>query len=172
MRSMPPLRSSGVSSRTDSVRGADSWYGLSEAQVALRLGRRLGLRWAPGGLIGYGAKPDARVELAPGTWVMLEVERGQHHPAANVLKYWPWLEGTRTRLVLVHAIAPDASKRHGPRTDLAVWTGDKMQRELRGRFAYCRVELGTDREARDMQRARAAIAAFGTPGQVPTEREP
>jgi hypothetical protein len=169
---MPPSRSSGAFSRTDSMPGAGSWYGLSELQVALRLGRRLGLRWAPGGLIGYGARPDGRIELAPDTWVMLEVEQGQHHPAANVLKYWPWLEGTRTRLVLVHAIAPDASKRQGPRTDLALWTGEKMRRQLRGRFAYCRVELGTDTETEDIQRARAAIAAFGPIGQIPTDRMP
>lgn len=100
---------------------------------------------------------DGTAVFGTDDWIVLEVEHSQSHPEGNVLKYWPWLEGNKRRLVLVHAIAPDARKRHGPRTDLTRWLGRRMERSLSSRFRYCRVDLGTESESMDLQVAREAI---------------
>lgn len=93
-------------------------------------------------------------------WIVLEVEHSQTHPEGNVLKYWPWLERNKRRATLIHAIAPDARKQQGARTDLARWLGRRMERSLRGRFRYCRVHLGPETELDDLEIARQAIASL------------
>ena len=92
----------------------------------------------------------------------LEVETKHTHPAENVLQYWPWLERSRRRVVLVHAIAPDARRRAGPRTDLTKWLGAMMGRVLPGRFTYCRLDLGTDDEAAQLEATVAAVTELRT----------
>jgi len=138
-----------------------SWAGLTPWHVANRLGRRLGVGFTSAPPVGFGGQPDGGAELAPDVWVMLEVEHSQTHPEGNVLKYWPWLERNQRRVILVHAIAPDARKRRGPRTDLTIWLGRKIETGLRGRFRYCRIELGTEREEEQVARAKATIAGSG-----------
>ena len=96
---------------------------------------------------------------------MLEVEHSQTHPEGNLLKYWPWLERNRRRLILVHAIPPDARRQRGARTDLTRWLARRMERSLRGRFRYCRLELGSNLETQQLAGIRDAIEAFtGAPG--------
>ena len=97
-------------------------------------------------------------------WVALQVEEKHTHPAENVLQYWPWLERSQRRLVLVHAIAPDARKRTGHRTDLTKWLGAMMERVLPGRFTYCRLDLGTVEEAAQLE--ATAVAIDGAPSPV------
>lgn len=132
--------------------------GQTQQQVAARLGRQLGIRFGPGYPIGVGGLPDGLADMGLERYVALEFELAQSHPSTNVLKYWPWLERSGRRLVLVHAIAPDARKRRGPRTALTIWLATRMERSLRGRFRYCRVELGSEGEDEHLQRARDAIA--------------
>ena len=133
------------------------WADLSDAQVAKRLGRMLDVVFNEDGEVGLGATPGGLGEVGEDTYVALEVETKHAHPAENVLQYWPWLERSRRRLVLIHAITPDARKRSGPRTDLTKWLGAMMERVLPGRFTYCRLDLGTADEADQVTAAKAAI---------------
>jgi hypothetical protein len=96
-------------------------------------------------------------------WVALQLEQKHSHPVENALQYWRWMERSRRRLVLVHAIAADARRKTGPRTDLTLWLGAMMERVLPGRFAYCRVELGSPDEVAQIDAARAAIESLRAP---------
>jgi hypothetical protein len=96
-------------------------------------------------------------------WVALQLERKHNHPVENLLQYWRWLERSRRRLVLVHAIAVDAPRKAGPRTELTLWLGAMMERVLPGRFAYRRVELGSQDEVAQLDAARTAIEALRQP---------
>ncbi len=135
----------------------NDWAGLSEAQIAKRLGRLLGLTFADGATVGLGGTPVGLADVGNDAFVALEVEQKHTHPAENVLQYWPWMERNRRRVVLIHAIAPDARKRSGHRADLTRWLGAMMERVLPGRFTYCRLDLGTADEADQVATARAAI---------------
>lgn len=139
------------------------WNDLSDNQLAKRLGRTLGVTWYADDHPGLGGSAGHLAEVGPEAWVALQVERKHNHPAENVLQYWPWLERSRRRLVLVHAIAPDARRRRGPRAELTVWLGAMMERVLPGRFHYCRLELGTGHEAGQLDAAITAIAAVREP---------
>jgi hypothetical protein len=140
----------------------NEWADLSEAQVAKRIGRLLGLTLADGATVGLGGTPVGLADVGNDAFVALEVEHKHTHPAENVLQYWPWLERSRRRLVLIHAITPDARKRSGPRTDLTKWLGAMMERVLPGRFTYCRLDLGTDEEGAQLEAAVAAVTSVRT----------
>ena len=133
------------------------WADLSDAQIAKRLGRMLDVVFNEDGEVGLGATPGGLGEVGEDTYVALEIETKHAHPAENVLQYWPWMERNRRRVVLVHAIAPDARKRSGHRADLTRWLGAMMERVLPGRFTYCRLDLGTEHEADQVAATRAAI---------------
>jgi hypothetical protein len=135
-------------------------------QVAERLGVMLGVPFAASEIVGLGGEARGLTRVGDHAWVVLQVEQKHTHPAENVLQYWPWLERSRRRLVLVHAIAPDARRRKGPRTDLTNWLGAMMERVLPDRFHYCRIELGTDEEAAQVETARAAIAELRRPAKA------
>ena len=143
------------------------WGGLSEAQVARRLGRLLGVTFAGNEIVGLGGVAGGLADVGEDAWLALQVEEKHTHPAENVLKYWPWLERSRRRLVLIHAIAPGARKRQGHRTDLTSWLGAMMERVLPGRFTYCRLDLGTVEEAAQLAAATAAVEELRRP---PRER--
>lgn len=139
------------------------WAGLSEGQVAKRLGKALGVAFDDDPVPDLGGSAGALAALGEEAWVALQVERKHTHPAENVLQYWPWLERNRRRLVLVHAIAPDARRRTGPRADLTSWLGSMMERVIPGRFTYCRLDLGTPDEAAQLAAALAAIESVRGP---------
>lgn len=140
-----------------------AWAGLSEGQASRRLGRVLGVAFDAEPAQGLGGSDGAIALVGEEAWVALQVERKHTHPAENVLQYWPWLERNRRRLVLVHAIAPDARRRTGPRADLTSWLGSMMERVIPNRFTYCRLELGSADEAAQLERAIAAIEALRGP---------
>jgi hypothetical protein len=144
----------------------NEWADLSEAQVVKRLARLLDISFSTAETVGLGGTPVGLSEVGEDAFVALEVEQKHTHPAENVLQYWPWLERNRRRLVLVHAIAPDARKRSGHRADLTRWLGAMMERVLPGRFTYCRLDLGTSEEADQVAAAKAAILELQT-----TDRE-
>jgi hypothetical protein len=139
------------------------WGDLSEAQVAKRLGRILEVTFAGNEIVGLGGVAGGLAEVGDHAWVALQVEDKHTHPAENVLQYWPWLERSRRRLVLIHAIVPGARNRKGHRTDLTKWLGSMMERVLPGRFTYCRLDLGTDEAAAQVEAARAAIRELRRP---------
>ncbi|HYO43880.1 MAG TPA: hypothetical protein VES19_11845 [Candidatus Limnocylindrales bacterium] len=139
------------------------WAGLSEVQVAKRLGTVLGVEFDDDPVPGLGGSVGSLASVGDEAWVALQVERKHTHPAENVLQYWPWLERNRRRVVLVHAIAPDARRRTGPRADLTSWLGSMMERVIPGRFAYCRLDLGSAEEAAQLDAAIAAIEAVRGP---------
>lgn len=69
--------------------------------------------------------------------LVLEVERGQHHPEGNVAKVWPWLrENPGKRFLLIHAYTADAVALNGSRDRVASWLAETMAKSLRGRFVY------------------------------------
>ena len=138
------------------------WADLSDAQMARRLGKALGVGFTGNAEVGLGGNAAGLAEVRKDSWVALEIELKHTHPTENLVQYWPWLERNRRRLVLVHAIAPDARKRRGHRTDLTKWLGATMERVLPGRFTYCRLELGTPEEADQVDAAIAAIATLRT----------
>ncbi len=141
------------------------WDGLSEAQVAKRLGNLLEVKFEGNGIVGLGGVAGGLAEVGDEAWVALQVEEKHTHPAENVLQYWPWLERSGRRLVLLHAISPGARKRTGHRTDLTKWLGAMMERVLPGRFTYCRLDLGTDDELAQLAGAAAAIRALRRPSR-------
>jgi len=140
----------------------NEWADLSEGQVVRRIGRLLDLEFNGDGTVGLGGTPVGLAEVGQDAFVALEVEQKHTHPAENVLQYWPWMERNRRRVVLVHAIAPDARRRSGHRADLTRWLGAMMERVLPGRFTYCRLELGTPDEAGQVDAARSAIVELRT----------
>lgn len=139
------------------------WAGISDAKAAKRLGELLGVAFDAAPMADLGGSEGALAEAGEDAWVALQVERKHNHPVENVLQYWRWLERSRRRLVLVHAIAPEAPRRSGPRADLTHWLGQMMERVLPGRFAYCRIELGSNDEARQIDAAREAVSALREP---------
>jgi hypothetical protein len=139
------------------------WADLSDAKVARRLGELLGVAFDAEPVGELGGSEGALALVGEDAWVALQVERKYNHPVENVLQYWRWLERSRRRLVLVHAIAPDAPRRKGARADLCAWVGAMMERVLPGRFAYCRLELGSTDEAEQLLAAHAAIEALRRP---------
>lgn len=139
------------------------WAGISDAKAAVRLGKLLGVAFEAEPLEDLGGTVGAMANVADDAWVALQLERKHNHPVENVVQYWRWLERSRRRLVLVHAIAPDARGRTGPRSDLTTWIGTVMQHGLSGRFAYCRLELGSPDEAEQVEAARKAIATLRRP---------
>lgn len=139
------------------------WAGISDAKAARRLGELLGVTFDAKPIGALGGSEGALALAGDDAWVALQVERKHNHPVENVLQYWRWLERNRHRLVLVHAIAPDAPRRQGPRADLTEWVGAVMARVIPGRFAYCRVELGSKAEAAQLEAARAAVEALRRP---------
>ena len=139
------------------------WDGLSDAQVAKRLGKVLGVSFAGNETVGLGGVAGGLAEVGDDAWVALQVEDKHTHPAENVLQYWPWLERRRRRVVLIHAIVPGARKRTGHRTDLTKWLGAMMERVLPGRFTYCRLALGTEDEPGQLDAAATAIAELLRP---------
>ncbi len=140
-----------------------AWAGLSEGQATRRLGRVLGVAFEAEPVGDLGGSQGAMASVGEESWVALQLERKHTHPAENVLQYWPWLERNRRRLVLVHAIAPDARRRTGPRADLTSWLGSMMERVIPNRFTYCRLELGSAEEAAQLEVAIAAVEALRGP---------
>jgi uncharacterized protein HemY len=137
--------------------------GRSEAELADRLGRALGVAFDARPIPVTGGSRGSLAKVGQDAWVALQIERRHSHPAENILQYWPWLERSRRRLVLVHAIAPDARKRTGARADLTKWLGAMMERVIPGRLHYCRIELGTHDEDAQIAAAVAAIDAVKEP---------
>jgi hypothetical protein len=139
------------------------WAGLSEGQTIRRLEKVLGVAFEGEPVGNLGGSPGAMAVVGEESWVALQVERKHTHPAENVLQYWTWLERNRRRLVLVHAIAPDARRRTGPRADLTSWLGSMMERVIPSRFRYCRLDLGTADEPAQLEAAIEAIEAARGP---------
>ena len=139
------------------------WAGISDTKAARRLGELLGVTFDASPIGELGGSDGALAVVGEEAWVALQLERKHQHPAENVLQYWPWLERSRRRLVLVHAIAPDARRRTGARAELTAWVGAMMERVLPSRFTYCRVELGSADEAAQLEAARGSIAALRQP---------
>jgi hypothetical protein len=136
---------------------------MSDAKAVRRLGELLGVAFDASPIGGLGGDDGAVAVAGEDAWVALQVERKHNHPVENVLQYWHWLERSRRRLVLVHAIAPDARKKAGPRADLTTWLGSMMERVLPGRFKYCRVDLGSSNEAEQLGTAIEAIGLLRQP---------
>ena len=139
------------------------WAGISDAKAAKRLGELLGVTFDAQPIGELGGSEGALALAGDEAWVALQLERKHNHPVENVLQYWRWLERSRRRLVLVHAIEPNAPRRQGPRADLTEWVGAMMERVIPGRFAYCRLELGSKAEAAQLEAAREAIAGLRQP---------
>lgn len=140
-----------------------AWAGLSEGQATRRLGKVLGVAFEAEPIGDLGGSQGAMASVGEESWVALQLERKHTHPAENVLQYWPWLERSRRRLVLVHAIAPDARRRTGPRADLTSWLGSMMERVIPSRFTYRRLDLGTADEPAQLEAAIAAIEGARRP---------
>ena len=128
--------------------GKQSWTGIPKAEITKRLGELLAVEFVEREELGPGGTATRIATLDNDAWVALEIERSHARPVHNVLRYWPWMDRTRRRLVVVHAILPDAPQQHGPRTELTIWTGELMERVLGGRFTYCRVEPGRTQRMR------------------------
>jgi len=143
--------------------GKQSWIGIPKAEITKRLGELLAVEFVEREELGPGGTATRIATLDNDAWVALEIERSHARPVHNVLRYWPWMDRTRRRLVVVHAILPDAPQQDGPRTELTIWTGELMERVLGGRFTYCRVELGSDAEEAQLETALDAVAVLRRP---------
>jgi hypothetical protein len=153
----------GIRTSTRSNVTKQGWANLSDAKATRRLGELLAVAFDAEPVGELGGSDGALAVAGEDAWVALQIERKHNHPVENVLQYWRWLERSRRRLVLVHVIAPGAPRRKGARADLCAWVGSMMERVLPGRFAYCRLELGSTAEVEQFQVARAAIEALRLP---------
>lgn len=105
-----------------------------EAALHVRFSGQYGFRRVEGGEWGHC---DRHAWLSDDILLVLEVERGQHHPEGNVAKLWPWLEeNPGKRVLLIHAYTSDAVALNGSRDRVASWLAETMAKSLRGRFAY------------------------------------
>lgn len=112
----------------------------NDALVAALVAKALDLPAVPKGLAldGWG-RADRHWALGGGRYVFLEVETSQRHPTTNVLKYWPWLEEHPTdRAILVHAFVEPIGISPN-RLRLAQWIGERIARDVSGRFWYRRI---------------------------------
>jgi len=139
------------------------WGDLPKAKTIKRLGRRLEVELSRHEAPGLTGETGGLAEIGRDAWVVLEIETRHGHPVERVLRYWPWLDRNRRRLVLVHVIPPRARKRDRSRAELTTWLGALMERVLPGRFSYCRVELDTDAEADQLDAATQAVAELRQP---------
>jgi hypothetical protein len=139
------------------------WGNLSKARQVKRLGRRLDVTFTFRVAVGMTDDTGGMVEVGRDAWVALEIERKRGHPVENVLKYWPWLDRSSRRLVLVHAITPNARRRVGSRAELTKWLGALMERVLPGRFTYCWLELGSESEDIQLEAVIDAITELRQP---------
>jgi hypothetical protein len=139
------------------------WGDISDAKAVRRLGELLGVAFDAEPIGELGGSDGALALIGEDAWVALQVERKHNHPVENVLQYWRWLERSRRRLVLVHAITPGAPKHKSARAELCPWVGAMMERVLPGRFTYCRLDLGSAEEAQQLLDAWTAIASLRQP---------
>ena len=135
----------------------------ASAKAVERWAEALGVAFDQPPIEPLGGDEASLATVGDEAWVALQLEQKHGHPVENVLQYWRWLERSRRRMVLVHAIAMDARRKAGPRTELTLWAGAMMERVLPGRFAYCRVDLGTAEEVAQLDAARAAIDSLRQP---------
>jgi hypothetical protein len=140
-----------------------TWGNLPKAKLARRLGRQLELEFTMHVASGLTGESGDLAEVGRDAWVALEVEPRDGNPVESVLRYWPWLDRNRRRLVLVHVISPRVRKRRGSQAELTKWLGALMERVLPGRFTYCRVELGTTEEAEQLGAVADAVAELRQP---------
>ncbi len=139
------------------------WGDVPRAKLVKQLGRRLEVELSRHEAPGLTGETGGVAEIGRDAWVILEVETKHGHPVERVLRYWPWLDRNRRRLVLIHVIPHRAQKRDRPRAELTTWLGALMERVLPGRFTYCRVELDTVAETEELDAARAAVAELRQP---------
>jgi len=139
------------------------WGDASKAKLAKRLGKRLEVEFTLHVASGLTGESGDLAEVGRDAWVALEVESNDGSPIESVLRYWPWLDRNRRRLVLVHVIPRRVRKRRGQRTELTKWLGALMERVLPGRFTYCRVEIGTTAEGEQLDAVAAAVAELRRP---------
>jgi len=105
----------------------------------------LGVRFERPRKLGGWGQADGCGVLADGRLVVLEIECAQKHPDTNILKLWPYLEDDSACSVLLVQVFFEASLGRGSSRDrLGAWLAERMQRELAGRFRYCRLVLGQD----------------------------
>ncbi len=128
-----------------------------------RLGKVLELEFNMHLAAGLPREAGDLAEVGRDAWVAVELEARKAHPIEGVLRYWPWLDRNRRRLVLVHVITPHARKRSQSRTELTMWLGALMERVLPGRFTYCRLDLGTKAEKRQLDAIIVAVAELRQP---------
>jgi hypothetical protein len=88
-------------------------------------------------LNGWG-DADNHVYLSDNVLVLAEIENGQKHPQANVLKLWPYLEEEKTvRIILIHWLTRFSDPKISPnRKKLCEFTGNKLETLFPGRFKY------------------------------------
>jgi hypothetical protein len=139
------------------------WGDLPKAKLVRRLGRRLGIELSGHETPGLTGETGGVAEVGRDSWVVLEIETRHGHPVERVLRYWPWLDRNRRRMVLVHVIPARARKRDRSRSELTTWLGALMERVLPGRFSYCRIELDTTAEADQLEAARSSITELRQP---------
>lgn len=135
----------------------------TKAKQVRWLGKRLDVEFNMHVATGPASETGDLAEVGRDAWVAVEIESRQTHPVENVLRYWPWLDRNRRRLVLVHVIPPRMRKRDGTRAELTKWLGALMERVLPGRFTYCRLELGSRTEKRQLEDVIGAVAELRQP---------
>jgi hypothetical protein len=142
---------------------AKGWGDLPKARLVKRLERRLEVDLSRHEARGLTGETGGVAEVGHDAWVVVEIETKHGHPVERVIRYWPWLDRNRRRMVLVHVIPARARKRDRSRSELTTWLGALMERVLPGRFSYCRIELDTTAEADQLEAARSSITELRQP---------
>ena len=112
------------------------------AEAVDQIRRRLGLVLDGEVRMPHG-RSDFVCRLDGETILFIEMERpGQKHPCTNVVKYWPWLEESEgRRLILVQVFVGNKSRR-----PLTRWLANRLVREFGNRFQYIEAEAPLDAE--------------------------
>jgi len=139
------------------------WADLPRTKQVRRLGKRLDVEFNMHVASGLDGESGDLAEVGTDAWIAVEIDASDAHPIESVLRYWPWLDRSRRRLVLVHVITTRPRKRERSRTELTKWLGALMERVLPGRFTYCRLEIGTEAEDRQLRAVAGAIRELRQP---------
>jgi len=130
-----------------------------ENSIKSLLGEKLGLEFKSTGLnLDTWGRVDSWAEVDFGCKLILEVESDQGHPTTNVLKIWPYIEENQEAcVILAHVFRIGGRSESGSRARLAAWLGNRLEKELEGRFFYRRLLWSPPSDLQGLEELRVIL---------------
>lgn len=93
---------------------------------------RIGERFVREYPLALGCRADYGFQIDEQRFLFVEIEVGQTHPQTNVVKYWPWLDESEQREVLLVQLFYGNTRRRR----LTAWLGKRLGNVFGGRLIY------------------------------------